>query len=199
MQGAPAGEESLFEQAKAWIKQEYDKPGNVYLGMVHRLDRPVSGVIVFARTSKSARRLSEQFRAHRVEKAYLAVVEGKMKGPKQLCHWLLRQQGWPAVVPPSTKGAQKATLSYSVTKEQANLTEISIKLGTGRKHQIRLQLSSEGHPIVGDKRYGAKTKMLGQKNAIALMAHRLVLDHPTKGERMTFQADPPPWWPLLDR
>jgi len=197
VQGARADEPSLADQARTWLKERYSKPGNVFLGVVHRLDRPVGGVVLFARTSKAAGRLSEQFRGRRVRKVYRAVVEG---GPPARAGVLEGQvalvDGRPQLVQDEGAGVV-AHLRYSVVARGGGRTELTVELGTGRKHQIRLQLAAVGAPIVGDRRYGAGGAPLERAGAIALFAERLVVTHPTTGVEVDLHAPLPDWWPSL--
>lgn len=188
-------EQSLLELGKAWVKDVYKKPGNVFLGMVHRLDRPVAGVVLFCRTSKAAGRMSEQFRLKSTEKYYVAVVEGELKEKKgTLVNFLVRRENRSSiVVPGETPCSQEAVLSYSVLDVADGRTLIRIKLETGRHHQIRVQLAHIGHPIVGDLRYGASAPLSGKQ--IALFAKELRVNHPVRGERMLFESHLPCAWP----
>lgn len=205
-QGDDTGDESLLESCREYIRKKYNKPGNVYTGLVHRLDRPVSGVICFAKTSKAASRLCEQFRKRSTEKIYLAVVEGNMPASGgELAHWLSESSGKVRKTSASFKeqaGAKKAVLSYKVIEKTNSRSLLEIKLLTGYKHQIRVQLAKMGCPIVGDFKYdgrgkGAVTEKLYQGRAIALHASRLIISHPTKKELLTFQAPLPAYWPEL--
>ncbi|MCE5336223.1 MAG: RluA family pseudouridine synthase [Desulfobacteraceae bacterium] len=186
---------SLLEIGKGWIKQIYQKPGNVFLGMVHRLDRPVAGVILFCRTSKAAARISEQFRTGVAEKYYLAVLEGKLRRSSGdlANHIEKRDNRSSAVVPQKTPCSQEARLSFTTLETKNERTLVRIKLETGRKHQIRAQFAHIGHPILGDLRYGAPAP-LPQKQ-IALFARELHVKHPVKGETMRFTAPLPCGWP----
>ena len=189
-------DEDLLNSLKSFIKERDSKPGNVFLGLVHRLDRPTGGVMVFAKTSKAASRLSEQIRDGGFEKKYLAVVQGKLKKPKaKLVHHLLKDEtnNIVRVVPSLTTDAKKAELDYSLQEYVNGMSLVSIDLYTGRGHQIRVQMAHIGNPVVGDAKYGkeerAKTKM-------ALWACQLKFDHPTTGKRMNFVVYPPaalPW------
>ena len=195
VQSDDTGDISLLEMAKDWIKWKFGKPGRVFLGMVHRLDRPVAGVVCFARTSKAAARLSEQFRSGRTRKEYLAVVEGRPRQPSaQLIHYLDRGDKRSTHVDflPGP-GRQEARLRYSVLDSSGARSLLEIELETGRRHQIRAQLASIGHPIVGDIRYGA-TAPLDQAQ-IALLARRLTVEHPTRKEPLVFEAPLPRGWP----
>ena len=170
VQGDRTGEPSLLNLAKLWLKERYRKPGLVYLGLVHRLDRPVAGVCLFCRTSKAAARLSDQFRRGTVRKEYLAVVLGKPKPEEgRLVHHLERlPERSSRVVPALSPRSQEARLSYKVLDSTGGTSLVAIELETGRHHQIRLQMAHVGHPLLGDLRYGALAP-LPQKQ-IALLA-----------------------------
>ena len=195
-QGDITGDIDLHTLMKEYIKVEYKKPGNVYLGLVHRLDRPVGGVMVFAKTSKCASRLSEQIRERRFEKGYLVAIEGvpeKLSG--KLSHYLLkdRRTNMTRAVREGRKGAKLSTLKYEVFGHAAGLSLVKVQLITGRAHQIRVQFSTEGHPIYGDHRYGDDRQ---SRHQIALWAYKLGFTHPTKREPMEFCVRPPkghPW------
>ena len=176
---------------KQYIKEKYKKPGNVYLGLVHRLDRPVGGVMVFAKTSKSASRLSDQVRQKVFKKKYLAVVDGKIsKEEGTLEDYLYKDErtNTSRVVNKDKKNAKFAKLDYKVLKynEIKDLSLVEINLHTGRHHQIRVQLSNFGHSIFGDQKYGTR----GQGKQIALWAYELTFEHPITKEQMTFKDLP---------
>lgn len=193
-QGDRTGDACLLELGKRWIKIRFDKPGNVFLAMVHRLDRPVAGVVLFARTSKAAARLSSQFRERTVQKRYLAVVHGNPSQPSgRLVHHIDRRDRRSLVVPAPTPDSQEACLRYTVLGHAAGSSLVQIDLETGRRHQIRLQLAHLGHPIVGDLRYGAGRPL--PERQIALLAHRLEVLHPTRGERLRLTSPLPRGWP----
>lgn len=189
-------DETLDRVVKAYLKEKYAKPGNVFLGVVHRIDKPVSGVLLFARTSKSASRLSEQFRENLVEKIYWAVVEtGTKKLPPAgtFEDWLRKDtnEGVVEVVEANRHGAKQALLHYSVLAEHDGLSLLEIRPQTGRTHQLRVQLSSRGFPIYGDRKYGSRFAF---GNAIALHARSLTFLHPIRQEPVTLIADVPrPW------
>jgi 23S rRNA pseudouridine1911/1915/1917 synthase len=185
---------NLIDLAKAWLKERYAKPGNVFVGMVHRLDAPVAGVLVLARTSKGAARLSAQIRDNRVEKHYLAVVIGRP--PKQtdtLVHHLVRSGRFSRPVDAAVAGSQQARLSYRLMETGKATSLVSVSLETGRRHQIRCQLAALGCPIVGDISYGADRGL--PDGRIALLSHRLVFTHPTQKQTMTFTSPLPAGWP----
>ena len=187
------GDTDVLTLAKAWVKREFNKPGDVYLGLVHRLDRPASGLMVLARTSKAAARLSDQFKNGRITKQYLALVEGNPPDEEHFEDWLLKRYEKISVVGPKKKGARKAELDLKVVKRYRGYCLVQIDLATGRAHQIRVQCSSRGYPLIGDFRYGSRTELDGRN--LALHAARLQLEHPTKKEPMTWRSRPPNTWP----
>jgi 23S rRNA pseudouridine1911/1915/1917 synthase len=193
VQGDRTGDDDLLSEAKQYLKIEFNKPGNVFVGLVHRLDRPVSGVVVFARTSKAASRLSEQFRSRIVEKSYLALVEGWLAEPLDLRHFLKKTRRRTEVVKQGTRRAKEAVLSCRPLKIIGRETLIEVDLDTGRAHQIRAQLAAEGHPVVGDTRYGAAPGPI--RGAIALHCARMGIRHPVKKVRMVWSAPLPESWP----
>ncbi len=196
-QGDATGDADLVTLAKAYLKERFERPGNVFVGLVHRLDRPVSGVIVLARTSKAAARLSEQFAGRDAEKRYLAVVEGRLEGGGEQVDWLVKgEKGTVKRVREGTIGAKHAALRWEPLAIEGRRTLVGVELLTGRAHQIRVQLAGLGAPVVGDLRYGAPAP-LGNGRSIALHAARLAVEHPTTRERLVFAA-PPPWRGLLD-
>ena len=180
---------------KAYIKEKYQKPGEVYLGLVHRLDRPVSGVMVFARTSKAASRLSEQIRSRKVEKLYRCVVNGVLEGEGRLENYISKDESTNTVtVSDIEKPGYKASyLDYKALDSKDGLTLVEVKLGTGRSHQIRAQMAHSGFPLIGDQKYGKKDE---RTKDIALEAYKLSFEHPVKREFITFEAPVPasfPW------
>ncbi|MBQ1483106.1 MAG: RNA pseudouridine synthase [Erysipelotrichaceae bacterium] len=189
MQEDSSKDEDLLSIAKAYIKEKYRKPGEVYLGLLHRLDRPVGGVCVFARTSKAAARMSRQISEHSFKKEYLAIVSDN--GLKDEGHFedrLLKDHRTNTVrVDPKGKDA---SLDYEVLKRKDGLALVSILLHTGRSHQIRVQFASRNHPLWGDQRYNKKATA-GQQ--IALWSHRIEFTHPVSGERMSFTSEPQDW------
>jgi 23S rRNA pseudouridine1911/1915/1917 synthase len=192
--GTPEGHATLLTLAKEYVKQRYRKPGNVYLGVVSRLDAPVTGVVLLARTSKAAARLTEQFRTRGVEKSYWAVVEGVVEpAAGTLVDWLAEDERHRRmhVVGPTMPGAKEARLAYRRLSTVGGNSLLEVELETGRKHQIRLQLSSHGHPVIGDRKYGSCTRF---SPGIALHARRLVVSHPTTGVRIELEAPLPPTW-----
>jgi RluA family pseudouridine synthase len=187
------GDPDVLRIGKRLLKERFGRPGNVYLGLVHRLDRPASGVVVLARTSKAAARLSDQFRRRTPQKDYLAVVEGACTGAGIRRDVVATDAGGRVrVVEDGDKAGKPAELQWRSAASHEGLSLLSIRLKTGRKHQIRIQLSVMGHPILGDFRYGAARELDGHN--LALHAYRLSLVHPTKKEWMTFSALPPPSW-----
>jgi 23S rRNA pseudouridine1911/1915/1917 synthase len=193
-QGDASGAPNLLDLAKQWVAARYRKPGGAFLGLVHRLDRPVAGVMLFARTSKAAARLSAQIRARRLAKRYLAVVEGRPAEPAgRLAHQLARSAGNSALVAPGTAAGREAILTYRVLDSLPGRSLLEVALETGRKHQIRLQLAHMGCPIAGDTRYGAPAAL--PFRPIALFAREITLEHPTRREPLTFTAPLPAGWP----
>ena len=192
-----SGDKDLLTLLKEYIKVKYDKPGNVYLGLVHRLDRPVGGVMVFAKTSKAASRLSEQIRSGSFKKTYLAVVHGKLDNTSgTLKHYLLKNSrtNIVSIVGKDTPGAKEAILDYECIDYSKNFSLVKIQLHTGRPHQIRVQLSGIGHPIYGDQKYGVSTNKKGQQ--IALWSNEVIFLHPTLRKEVAFNSSPPnanPW------
>ena len=182
---------------RRYLKVTYEKPGNVYVGLIHRLDRPTGGVMVFAKTSKAASRLSEQMRGGDFEKKYFAVLVGTPKEPqKTLVNYLKKNpvNNMVYLCPPTTDGAKMASLDYRVLQEREGLCLAEVRLHTGRTHQIRVQMAGIGHPVYGDMRYGGEN---AKKGWLALWAYSLSFTHPVTKERMRFMVQPPadnvPW------
>lgn len=197
-QADAGGDADLLTLLKQDVKIRYNKPGNVYLGLVHRLDRPVGGVMVFARTSKAAARLSQQVREHTLRKTYLAVVHGAPADARgTLRHFLRKDTGTNTVTAYCEPVAEtrEALLDYQLVAGEDELSLVRINLRTGRSHQIRVQFAATGHPLWGDQKYGVKLSRPGEQ--LALWSHGLTLLHPTKGEKMSFSSSPPlrqpPW------
>lgn len=183
-----SGDGDMLSLLKEYIREKYRKPGEVYLGLVHRLDRPVGGLMVFARTSKAAARLSAQLQKHDVGREYLCVCERTMAQSLDLTDWLLKdkRKNHVAVVPENTPGAQKAILHAAPLQAVDGLTLCAIRLETGRSHQIRVQMAHAGHPLWGDNRYGHGVP--GQQ--VALWGYRLTFEHPVTHKLMTFERTP---------
>ncbi|WP_236262208.1 MULTISPECIES: RluA family pseudouridine synthase [Erysipelothrix] len=186
----------LLSEVRDYIKVTYNKPGNVFVGLVHRLDRPVGGVMVFAKTSKAASRLSDQVRTHKLDKIYTAVIQGALE-PQTLRDYMLknRKTNMSRVVSKNTPEAKYAELVIlnSFYNAEHNLSTVTVSLITGRSHQIRVQFSSRNHPLWGDARYNPQAKA-GQQ--IALWATTLTFEHPTTKERMTFESHTPDRYPF---
>ena len=187
-------DESLIDQTRQWLKEKYNKPNNIFLGLVHRLDRNVSGVVLFARTSKAASRLSKQFREGTPKKHYRAIVLGKLKEEHTtLVHYLRKEKSLRATVfPRETPTAKRSELSYEVINALKSKSLLEVSLSTGRFHQIRAQMAFIGHPIIGDVKYGAPEPLPNQE--IALYAHKLVFSHPVSNEEITLTAPEPKTW-----
>lgn len=187
----------LLTILKEDIKVRYNKPGNVYLALVHRLDRPVGGAIVFAKTSKAASRMANLLRKRELQRSYLAVVRGSVKqNSATLTHYLQKdkRRNFVRAVEKGSRGAKKAILHYEVLGRKNNLTFLHVKLETGRSHQIRVQLSEIGHPLYGDQRYGQDVNKVGQQ--IALWSHSLSFIHPVRRTELTVKSYPQadiPW------
>ena len=198
VQGDDTRDPTLLDAVKAYLKRAYDKPGNVYLGLVHRLDRPVSGVVLLARTSKAASRLAAQFRDGLPDKRYLAVVEGRLGDPEaELVAYLAAKGDDHGVTRASQRpfvGSREARLRYRVIGAGGDRCLVEVELLTGRRHQIRAQFALAGCPIWGDRKYGA-AHQLGRR--IALHAQRLTVAHPITGQPLVLKAPPPasdwPW------
>ena len=187
-------DESLIDQTRQWIKEKYNKPNNIFLGLVHRLDRNVSGVVLFARPPTAASRLSKQFREGTPKKHYRAIVLGKLKEEHTtLVHYLRKEKSLRATVfPRETPTAKRSELSYKVINSLENKSLLEVSLSTGRFHQIRAQMAFIGHPIIGDVKYGAPEPLPNQE--IALYAHKLVFSHPVSNEEITLTAPEPKTW-----
>lgn len=200
-QGDRTGEPTLVDQVKAYLKERYAKPGNVYVGLVHRLDRPTSGVVLLARTSKAAARLSAQFHQHTTEKVYCAIVEGFCQADAgEWVDTLLKDAGRNvvSVVPPGTPGAQDAHTAFRVLERLGARTLMELRPTTGRPHQLRVQLASRGLPIAGDRKYGAKTRLFANDGhpRVALHARSLKFIHPTTRATIEVTAPVPADWPV---
>lgn len=192
-----SGDDNLLDCVKRYLKQTYNKPGNAYAGLIHRLDRPTGGVMVFAKTSKAAARLSEQLRSGGFEKRYFAVLCGVPSRPRATLENYLRKNSVNNTVYVCTQteeGARFASLDYSVLAKGSGLSLAEINLNTGRTHQIRVQTSAINCPVYGDMRYGGDKAVKGK---LALWAYSLRFTHPVSGESLRFIVQPPvesaPW------
>jgi 23S rRNA pseudouridine1911/1915/1917 synthase len=194
--GVAAGRDSALAIAKQYVKKKYRKPGNVYLGVMSRLDAAVSGVLLLARTSKAAARLTEQFRQGTVEKIYWALVSGTLDASSaEWSDWLVKDEGAQRMraVRAGHSGAKLAVLRFRrLSGPIDDTTLIEIQLLTGRKHQIRVQFASRGLPILGDQKYGSAVAF---RHGIALHARRLTFEHPTRKSRIEVNAELPAYWP----
>ena len=189
------GDMDLLTMVKNYVKKKYDKPGNVYIGLVHRLDRPVGGVMVFARTSKAAKRLNEQIKNHEFNKTYVAVLDGILKKEKdELVNYLYKDEktGISKVVDKGFTGGKLSKLNYEVIGYYKNKTIVKVNLITGRHHQIRLQFKALGYPLYGDQLYGKENN-----EQIRLYAYLLAFNHPVTKERLCFKLLPK-WEELKD-
>ncbi len=191
-QGDKTGDKPLNEVVKEYIKDKYNKPGNVYLGTVHRLDRPTSGIVIFAKTSKALERLNKDLRDKKIHKTYWAITN-KQEIPEQqtLVHFLIKnpKNNKSSICKSNTKGAKEAILHYTVIKKLDNFQLLEIALETGRHHQIRVQLSSLQCYIKGDLKYGAKRS--NKDGSIHLHAKKITFTHPVKKETVTLHAPVP--------
>lgn len=206
VQADASGDGTLLDVAKAYIKEKYQKPGNVWLAPVHRLDRPTSGVILFARTDKAASRLADQFRRRTPQKVYRAVVRGVLPAAEgELVHRLVpgAGQGQPTrLAEGGERGGKEARLRYRCVSRGDRCSEVEIELLTGLKHQIRAQFAAIGCPLVGDFKYDhcqnrGEIERLDDGHAIALHALRLEVEHPTKRVPLVFEAPLPSYWPVV--
>jgi 23S rRNA pseudouridine1911/1915/1917 synthase len=195
-------EPSLVEEVAAYLKTRYAKPGKVYVGLLHRLDRPTSGVMLLAKTSKAAGRLSDQFRNGTISKVYWAVVEGR--SPETEGEWTDvlekdHRQNRAGVVLPDGGSGREARVAFRVVAACARYTQLELRPATGRSHQLRIQLASRGLPILGDGKYGAKSRLraLDGHFRIALHARQLTFTHPTRREPISVDAPVPADWPEL--
>ena len=197
--GTPDGRPTLLTVAKQYVKERYGKPGNVYLGVVSRLDAPVTGVVLLARTSKAARRLTEQFRSHVVRKEYWAIVEGRVHpASDRWIDWIVADERHRRmrIVEQGRPGAKEARLAYRRLERLDRACLLEVRLETGRKHQIRLQLAHRGHPVLGDRKYGSRRDF---PVGIGLHARRLVVVHPVRGEPVELTAPLPRAWATYGR
>lgn len=192
VQGDKTGDVPLSDIVKSWIKDKYNKPGNVFLGVVHRLDRPVQGVVVFAKTSKALSRLNDMFRTADVHKTYWAITKNRPEEPEgTLTHWLVRneKQNKSYAYDTEKPNAKKAVLHYKLLAESDNYNLMEINLMTGRHHQIRCQMAHIGCPIKGDLKYGAKRSNID--GSISLLARKIKFVHPVSKEQITVVAPLP--------
>lgn len=201
VQGDKTGDEPLSESVKAWIKEKHQKPGNVFLGVVHRLDRPVSGLVVFAKTSKALSRLNEMFRVGNVHKTYWAIVKNRPKELETtLTHWIVRneKQNKSYAHDREVKNSKRAELHYKVIGASERYTLVEVHLMTGRHHQIRCQLSKIGCPIKGDLKYGADRS--NPDGSISLLSRHVEFVHPVSKEKITATAPLPndPLWKVFE-
>ncbi len=201
-QGDKTGDKDMLSIIKEYLIKKYNKKGDAYLGLVHRLDRPVGGVMVFAKTSKAASRLSEGVRNKEFSKRYLVIVDGKMENEKGVFEdYLVKNEktNLSKVTDEKNKNAKKASLDYEVIKynEETNLSLVKVNLHTGRHHQIRVQFASRGHSIYGDQKYGTR----GRGKQICLFAYSLSFKHPISKEEMTFEIYPEKTgsWKILEK
>ncbi|MFH1843970.1 MAG: RluA family pseudouridine synthase [bacterium] len=201
VQGDRTGDSTVLDLAKAYLRKKYAKPGKVFLGLVHRLDRPVSGVLLLARTSKAASRLSAQFRAGTVGKRYLAVVTGRPDPPRDEPVAFLAgradRHGRTEARREPFPGAREARLWYQVLEQSGKHALVEVRPVTGRRHQIRAQLALLGWPILGDVKYGAVARL--PDRVVALHARELEIAHPVSGETVRLQAALPSSWPWPPR
>ncbi len=192
VQGNVSGDKTLMDVTKDYIRKKYRKPGRVFLGLLHRLDRPVAGVVLFAKTSKGASRVSQELRSRRVTKIYWALVHGEICPEEEtLVSYLKKVPGRVQMADEEDPDAREAILSYRSMWVRGNKSLLEINLQTGRKHQIRAQLAAKGFPIEGDVKYGAPYPLAGK--TIRLLAKSLTLKHPTRGESVTIEAPDPDW------
>lgn len=190
-QGDKTGDEDMLSIIKKYLIKKYNKPGDAYLGLVHRLDRPTGGVMVFAKTSKAASRLSEEIRNKKFEKEYICIVDGKMENNQGIFEdYLVKNEknNLSKVTDSKNKNAKKAKLEYEVLKynKETNLSLVKVKLHTGRHHQIRVQFASRNHSLYGDQKYGIR----GKGKQLCLWAYRLSFTHPTTKEKLAFETYP---------
>lgn len=192
VQGDKTGDIPLSEMAKEYLKNKYHKPGNVFMGVIHRLDRPVSGIVLFARTDKALSRMNELFRNREVQKKYWAVVRGAPPQEKgNLVHYLIKNErtNQSRIVAQTTKGALRSELNYTVLNKGDNYSLVEVELMTGRHHQIRVQLASLGTPVAGDVKYG--DRRANDDKSICLHARELSFTHPVQQTPVCIQAPPP--------
>lgn len=192
-----SNDRDVLTAMKMFIKKRDRKPGNVYLSLVHRLDRPVGGALILAKTSKAASRLANALRKREIERTYVAIVRGKMqKQHDTLTHylWKDRRRNEVRAVDKTVKDAKKAILSYTVLEMKEEMSLVRVSLETGRSHQIRVQLATIGHPLYGDQKYGASVNKVGEQ--IALWSTNVSFIHPVRREPLSIDSSPPnvkPW------
>lgn len=185
-QDSPTSNDSLETRAKAWLKEKYQKPGNVYLHAIHRIDKPVTGIVVFAKTSKALSRLQASMRNKKTKKMYKAILQGVLSGDNTLKDYLIHGDHIAIKARSTDDGAKPCSLSYMVLDNDGKTTLVSITLDTGRYHQIRAQFGFRGHPVVGDKKYGSKTA----QDTILLHHTEFSIEHPISGKMVTFESPP---------
>ncbi|MDE7116420.1 MAG: RNA pseudouridine synthase [Muribaculaceae bacterium] len=193
VQGDKTGDTPLSEHVKNYLKEKYNKPGNVFCGVVHRIDRPVSGLVIFARTSKALERLNKMLRDGNIHKTYWALVEGTPECPEKTLENFLVSDGRinkTFVSDSRNPDAKKSILSYKTVATGDRYTLLEVNLLTGRKHQIRAQLSANGNPIKGDLKYGARRS--NRDGSISLQAHRIEFTHPVSGQQISLEIPPLP-------
>ncbi len=199
VQGDKTGDTPLSEIIKQYLKEKYNKPGNVFCGVIHRIDRPVAGLVVFAKTSKALSRLNDMLKKGEIHKTYWALVEGKRKEKEGVIESWLQSDGRlnkTRVVDKNASDAKLSKLKYRVIAEGERYSLLEVELLTGRKHQIRVQLSSTGTPIKGDLKYGAKRSNPG--GGISLLAKKIEFIHPVSKEKIEIETDPlPEMLPIL--
>lgn len=191
-QSDETGDLDVVSWGKAYLKRRFDKPGNVFLGLVHRLDRPVSGIMVLGRTSKAAARLTDQFSKHRADKRYLAIVEGRLEGTGTMEDYLVKDDRTVRVVTRGHPKGKHARLRWQSLASGEDTSLVDVRLETGRPHQIRIQLATRGHALLGDTRYGAEAPFEGRH--LALHCYYLSIEHPTRREPVITTLDPPASW-----
>ncbi|MCH5161081.1 MAG: RluA family pseudouridine synthase [Clostridiales bacterium] len=195
-QGDSSGDRDLLNILKEYLVKKYDKPGDAYLGLLHRLDRPTGGAMVFAKTSKAAARLSEQIRNGEFEKTYAAIVSGRPNRTGMVEHYLVKDEksNTVTVAPSTLEGAKRAVSDIKLIDSADGMSLVTLRLLTGRTHQARVQLRALGSPIAGDRKYANGDKYVKCQH-LALWAYKLVFAHPTTGDIMTFLSEPPDEYP----
>ena len=193
VQGDKTGDTPLSEHVKSYLKEKYNKPGNVFCGVVHRIDRPVAGLVIFARTSKALTRLNDMLRRGEIHKTYWALVEGAPAIAEQRLEGYILSDGRlnkSRLVSPNTADAKRAMLDYRLVARGDRYSILEVNLLTGRKHQIRLQLSAMGNPIKGDLKYGARRS--NPDGGISLLAKKIEFEHPVSRQMISVEAEPLP-------